>query len=264
MLTRTVGRCVNFHLCPKADSREAIPLAARDANPVCPNCRQPLLVSTPVVNPRRNAFVAVGILAVLLLVGLGFALRHYLTSSSIAGVAVPTTAPASAVAVADGSVKTTSRPNAATSRRNVNHVGPGGTGAAPPPPGRTATVPVDAPPAYANLLRTADKADFDIHFQRDSDTLDNNVDVGRLVSLVKTDGYPARKVFVAGFADNTGDPEYSKLLSAKRAQTVAAELAAHGVTVAQTFGFGQIAPIGDNATPEGREKNRRVEIFVAR
>jgi outer membrane protein OmpA-like peptidoglycan-associated protein len=256
MSTRPVGKCVNFRLCPKADSRQAIPVAARDANRVCPDCSEPLLVSTPVVDRRRNALVAVGIIAVLLFAGLGFALRHYLTSGSIARVAIPATIPVSAAAVANRSVKT-------TSQRNVNRVG---FVAAPPLRSRTVTIPADAPPAYANLLRTADKVDFALYFKRDSDILDNkaNVDVGRLVSLLKTDGYRARKVLVAGFADNTGDPEYSRFLSAKRAQTAAAELASQGVTVAQTFGFGQVAPIRDNATPEGREKNRRVEIFIAR
>jgi outer membrane protein OmpA-like peptidoglycan-associated protein len=259
MSTRPVGKCVNFQLCSQADSRQAIPLPARDANPVCPNCSQPLLVTTPVVNPRRNALVAVGIVAVLLFVGLGFALRHYFTSGSSARVAIPAAIPVSAVPVANSSVRT-------TSPRNVERVGVVGTVAAPPLRSRTVSIPADSPPEYANLLRAAEPVDFALSFKRDSDILDNtaNVDVGRLVSLLKTAGYPAHKVFVAGFADNTGDPEYSRFLSAKRAQTVAAELAAHGVTVAQTFGFGQVAPIGDNATPEGREKNRRVEIFVGR
>jgi flagellar motor protein MotB len=41
-------------------------------------------------------------------------------------------------------------------------------------------------------------------------------------------------------------------------------VAALGLTVAQTFGFGQAVPIRDNATLDGQEKNRRVEIFIAR
>jgi phosphate transport system substrate-binding protein len=125
---------------------------------------------------------------------------------------------------------------------------------------------VAALPEYANLLRTTDKVDFAVHFRPDSGILDDkaNVDLGRLVPLLKTDRHRARKVFVAGFADNTGEPDYSIFLSTKRAQNVAALLTSQGVTVAQTFGFGQVAPVGDNATREGREKNRRVEIFMAR
>jgi outer membrane protein OmpA-like peptidoglycan-associated protein len=279
MSSRPVGKCVNFRQCPKADGREAIPVAARNANPVCPNCSQALLVTTPVVNPRRNAFVAVVIVAVLLFVGLGLVLRHDLTGGSIARVAIPTPAAAPALAVAGSPSAVASAPAPVasapvavasgrvkkTSQGNVNRVGFAGTDTERPPQSRTSTVPVDAPPAYADLLRTADKVDFTLYFKPDSEIPDNDANaMGHLVSLLKSDGYRARKVVAAGFADKTGEPGYSRLLSAKRAQNVAAVLASQGVAVAQTFGFGQVVPVGDNATREGREKNRRVEIFVAR
>jgi outer membrane protein OmpA-like peptidoglycan-associated protein len=272
MSTRPVGKCVNFRQCPKADSREAIPVAASDANPVCPNCSQPLLVTTPVINPRRNALVASGIIAVVLLVGLGFIIRHYLTGGTSAPVAGAPAAVASSpvasapAAVASSHVASTSAPVKTTSQSSPNGGGLVGSAAAPPMRSRTVTAPVDAPPKYADLLRTADKVDFAVHFRPDSGILDDkaNVDLGRLMPLLKTDRYRARKVLVAGFADNTGEPDYSIFLSTKRAQNVAALLTSQGVTVAQTFGFGQVAPIGDNATREGREKNRRVEIFMAR
>jgi OOP family OmpA-OmpF porin len=283
MSSRPVGKCVNFQACSKADSREAIPVAARDANPVCPNCSQPLLITTPIVNPRRNAAVAIGIVSILLLVGLGVALKHYLTSGSGTTVAVPTTIPTSgssgqaavpttlprSVVAAAGNPASTSRPGKAV---------PTVAGAAPKNASRgraganaggsirtTVTAPVDAPAAYTDLVHTADKLDFALYFQRDSGILDTkaHADLRRLEALLKTDAYRARKVLVAGFADNTGDPGYSRFLSGQRAQAVAAQLTSQGVNVAQTFGFGQIAPVGDNATREGREKNRRVEVFVA-
>ena len=283
-----------------ADSGQTFPIAARDANPVCPGCGEPLLVSTPVVNPRRNAFVAAGVVALLLLVGLGFALKHYFAGNSIASVAVPTTAPASSVAVAnnsaqptsapsgaaaDSSAKPTSAPSGAAADSSAKRTSAPGVAAAdnsakptsvkrdgsaggvtsPPPQSHSASIPVDAPPMYADLRRTADKLDFAFQFARGSKSLDDkaNADIGRLTSLLKTETYRARKVLIAGFADNTGDPGYSKFLSAQRAQTVAAELTSQGVSVSKTFGFGQVAPTGDNATRAGREQNRRVEIFVA-
>jgi outer membrane protein OmpA-like peptidoglycan-associated protein len=292
MSTQPVGKCVNFRLCPKADSREAIPLAPRDADPVCPSCGQPLLVSTPVVNPRRNALFALAILAVLLLGGAGFALKHFLTKGSAAAVSVPTTKPAPAVAAASPEVAASSLPPAAgpsvaagspssavaspspavprPAARAVGS-GPGAVAstpvetASPGKPHHTVAVPADAP-AYSSLVKSADKLDTALHFKRGSGLLDDGAtrDLTRLASVLKSAGYRNRKVLVAGFADNTGEPEFSKYLSAKRAQIVVAELTAQGVPVAQTFGFGQIAPIGDNATREGRERNRRVEIFVAR
>src|SRR5450631_1475989 len=232
MSTRPVGKCVNLRRCSMADSGQTFPIAARDANPVCPGCGEPLLVSTPVVNPRRNAFVAAGVVALLLLVGLGFALKHYFAGNSIASVAVPTTAPASSVAVAnnsaqptsapsgaaadssaqptsapsgaaaDSSAKPTSAPSGAAADSSAKRTSAPGVAAAdnsakptsvkrdgsaggvtsPPPQSHSASIPVDAPPVYADLRRTADKLDFAFQFARGSKSLDDkaNADIGRL------------------------------------------------------------------------------------
>jgi len=286
MSTRPVGKCVNFRQCPKADNREDIPVTAHEENPVCPNCGQPLLVSTPIVNPRRNALVAAGIVVVLLLIGLGFTVKQFLRQGTNApAVAVPAATPSAAVAVeTESAPAATSAPTAspggsvkaaaAAAGKPANSSAPvaaahtAGVATPAPTPGQRqpVTIPPDAPSAYTGLTRTADKLDVAFYFRRDSGLLNKrgDADVVRLVSLLKTDPYRNRKVFVAGFADNSGAPDYSRFLSGERAQTVAAALTAQGVAVAHTFGFGQIAPVGDNATREGREKNRRVEVFVAR
>jgi phosphate transport system substrate-binding protein len=149
-------------------------------------------------------------------------------------------------------------------QRIVNRVGFVGTLAASSPPSRSVAIPAGAPPAYANLLRTADREDFTVFFDSDSYLLDNKayVDVRRLAEGMSTGGYRSHKFIVAGFADSTGDPEYSRFLSEMRAHSVAAELTSLGLTVAQTFGFGQAVPIRDNGTLDGQAKNRRVEIFI--
>ena len=276
MSSRTVGKCVNFRKCPKADSREAIPVAARDANPVCPNCGHSLLISTPVVHPRRNVLVAAGVVAALLLVAIGFAVSHYLTRGASERVAVPglaaSPAAVSSAPVADaGTPAGVSSPPIPVSSTPLQRAGKPGAVAnerAAPTNRNTVdrAVAAGARPVYSSLIRTADKVSVAVHFGRGSDTLEDraNSDLSRLASLLQTDRYRNRKVIVAGFADDTGDAEYSSFLSAKRAQTVGAVLASHGVNVARTFGFGQAIPIGNNATRVGREKNRRVEIFVVR
>jgi outer membrane protein OmpA-like peptidoglycan-associated protein len=279
MSSRPVGKCVNFRQCPKADNREDIPVTARESNPACPNCGQPLLISTSIVNPRRNALVAAGIVVVLLLIGLGFTLEHSLKHGSNAPVAAPAATSSSAVAVATVSAPTAAPSNVkaavAAAPKPVktagqvagNHAGNLATPAPTPGQRRPTTIPSDAASAYAKLTHTAERVDdVAFYFRRDSGLLNKqgDADIARLVSLLKTDRYRDRKVLVAGFADNSGAPNYSEFLSGERAQAVAAALTAQGVAVAQTFSFGQIAPLGDNATREGREKNRRVEIFVAR
>jgi len=73
---------------------------------------------------------------------------------------------------------------------------------------------------------------------------------------------PEVTVRIDGHTDNVGTLEYNQGLSERRAEAVAAYLAAAGVdrgrmTVA---GFSFTQPVADNATPEGRAQNRRVEI----
>ena len=67
---------------------------------------------------------------------------------------------------------------------------------------------------------------------------------------------------ITGHSDNTGNESYNKTLSRARAQTVADYLLARGATAAQlqVSGAGSDFPIADNATPQGREQNRRIEF----
>src|SRR4051812_5561944 len=73
-------------------------------------------------------------------------------------------------------------------------------------------------------------------------------------------------VAVMGYADSTGNTARNRDLSERRAQTVIYYLATqHKLPMprlVQPFGAGQLAPVADNATGEGRAKNRRVEIKI--
>ncbi|WP_030202170.1 OmpA family protein [Streptomyces sp. NRRL S-87] len=76
----------------------------------------------------------------------------------------------------------------------------------------------------------------------------------------------ATKVRVFGFTDNLGSYEHGKTLSKQRADAVQRELA-KTVDPGITFdirGYSEDYPIADNATEEGRRKNRRVEITFPR
>lgn len=71
---------------------------------------------------------------------------------------------------------------------------------------------------------------------------------------------------VEGHTDNVGAEASNVTLSQARAQAIREALEARGLDpgrlVAQ--GFGQARPIADNGTPDGRARNRRIEIHVVR
>ena len=76
--------------------------------------------------------------------------------------------------------------------------------------------------------------------------------------------YPNSLIDVYGHTDSTGSDSYNQTLSENRARTVANYLEMHGVAGARirSQGYGKTLPIADNTTPEGRAKNRRVEIKI--
>lgn len=76
--------------------------------------------------------------------------------------------------------------------------------------------------------------------------------------------YPDSLVDVYGHTDSTGSDAFNQSLSENRARTVMNYLVTQGVPAARlrSQGFGETMPVADNTTPEGRAKNRRVEIKI--
>jgi outer membrane protein OmpA-like peptidoglycan-associated protein len=73
------------------------------------------------------------------------------------------------------------------------------------------------------------------------------------------------QVRVMGFADSRGDKRYNRELSEKRAEAVKNYLTSTGKIDAGRVSvepMGEAAPVASNATAEGRQENRRVEIAV--
>ena len=75
---------------------------------------------------------------------------------------------------------------------------------------------------------------------------------------------PNVKVEISGHTDNTGNTSTKHELSENRAKKVRDWLLKSGVAGRQmsVMGYGMDRPIGDNATEDGRAKNRRVEVEV--
>jgi outer membrane protein OmpA-like peptidoglycan-associated protein len=71
-------------------------------------------------------------------------------------------------------------------------------------------------------------------------------------------------VNVSGHTDNSGKEDYNLTLSSQRAELVAEFLLDRGVDPERVnfMGMGSSQPMLPNDTPEGRRKNRRVEILI--
>ncbi|HSC16404.1 MAG TPA: OmpA family protein [Gammaproteobacteria bacterium] len=77
--------------------------------------------------------------------------------------------------------------------------------------------------------------------------------------------YPGLRFMVEGHTDDTGTVAANNELSLRRALAVRDYLINQGVAASSTdvAGLGSSRPIADNATADGRARNRRVEIVVA-
>jgi OmpA-OmpF porin, OOP family len=75
---------------------------------------------------------------------------------------------------------------------------------------------------------------------------------------------PSFKIQIEGHTDAEGTDERNQRLSDRRARAVADFLSDNGVDPQRltTIGYGASRPIADNATEEGRAKNRRIEFTV--
>ncbi len=84
-------------------------------------------------------------------------------------------------------------------------------------------------------------------------------ELNRIAAIIRQQG---RRVEISGHTDNVGDDEYNRALSENRANAVRNYLVKLGVNknLLTTKGYGKTRPVESNDTPEGRQKNRRVEL----
>lgn len=90
-------------------------------------------------------------------------------------------------------------------------------------------------------------------------------DTGELSAVVeKIKGIGDYTIIIEGHTDNVGSAESNKALSEKRAEEVKSFFVENGISAKSITikAYGESNPVMDNATEEGREQNRRVEIVV--
>jgi len=104
-----------------------------------------------------------------------------------------------------------------------------------------------------------------VHF----DTAKYNINAASQVNLDKLTGilkeYPDTNVLVVGHTDSVGSDESNMLLSERRARAVTTYFTTTKGLISSRFTtnwYGEQTPVADNATAEGRAKNRRVNIAI--
>lgn len=127
--------------------------------------------------------------------------------------------------------------------------------------------PTPPPPAPAPVQPIVERVTLDGQalFGNDSASLtgDGQAAIDNVVDQLR--GFDkVRTITITGHTDSRGSESYNQKLSERRANSVRDHLASRGVNPAllSSVGMGELAPVADNATADGRQMNRRVDIDV--
>jgi OmpA-OmpF porin, OOP family len=148
--------------------------------------------------------------------------------------------------------------------------------AAPAPAAEPAPAPVAEPAPQEAPLAPVPAAEPTPGHYKYCETLHIEFDVDR--AIVRPEFYPqVNKVcdfmkkypdttgVIEGHTDNVGSPEHNMELSQRRAQAVVDYMVQNcGIDRSRLTakGFGMTRPVADNATDEGKQKNRRIEAVI--
>ena len=123
-------------------------------------------------------------------------------------------------------------------------------------------VMADASSIADELSKSGHIALYGIHFETAKATIlpDSETVLAEVAKMLQQNSDV--KVSIEGHTDNVGSAAANQTLSEKRAQAVVAWLSSHGIEGSrlQAKGWGASKPVDDNATEDGRAKNRRVEL----
>ena len=105
-----------------------------------------------------------------------------------------------------------------------------------------------------------------VHFRFKTNSSELDVagqrDLDRVTNYLISNRYTGDNLILAGFADSQGGAALNNTLSQKRAEALASLLTQRGLKPAHVAGFGAELPLADNNTQDGRERNRRVEMYL--
>lgn len=121
----------------------------------------------------------------------------------------------------------------------------------------------------ANTVLTATRLSPSLRFNTGSSDPDTKAlsDIDRLANLLAGPEYTDKEVLLLGFTDSVGRPDINQIIASERAAQVRDRLIrkTQGRTTVRAInaiGYGSIAPVGCNDEANGREANRRVEVWI--
>ena len=127
---------------------------------------------------------------------------------------------------------------------------------------RNVRIAKGAVPLYDRMMSDGKFITYGITFDVGKSTIkpESMGEINRIVQLMNEN--PDLKFSVEGHTDSTGNAASNQTLSEARSKAIVAKLVEMGIAADRltSSGKGQTTPIADNATDEGRAKNRRVEF----
>ncbi|WP_445768720.1 phosphate ABC transporter substrate-binding/OmpA family protein [Rheinheimera sp.] len=119
-----------------------------------------------------------------------------------------------------------------------------------------------APASYNQYAQSGQRLSLNFRFNYGENDLDNKGkrDLERLIRFMEQNS--GRRLVLMGFSDSVGAVAKNGELAMRRAKAVERELVSRGIPVVAVESYGELLPVANNDTDAGRERNRRVEVWV--
>lgn len=122
----------------------------------------------------------------------------------------------------------------------------------------------NAPSGYLEATKYGMMISKSVHFKADSLALteDGRTAINRIADKLLSIRQDAGKIRLIGFSDSLASPDESKALGLALANVVATELKKRNVNTGYLYSFGDTMPLDEDSTTHGRERNRRVQVWI--
>lgn len=127
-------------------------------------------------------------------------------------------------------------------------------------------IPSYAPGDYRRMVTGSRRLTSTFRFETDSAVFDTRalVDLERVTAYLVEKRLNGSAVKVLGFTDSKGKLDRNLELARERANQVRDAFEQRGISGVEVAGFGPAMPVASNDTADGRQRNRRVEIWIPR